>query len=809
MIKFRHSIYFAVCVVCIFISAVNISYAQEARRIKVVDESNCGVSCAIVLALNAKDSTVIRSIVTDNDGWFELGSTPGDVSGVLLDVSCSGYGRSFGAVPIDTDHIVIKSLDVKGGSIDDVVVEGKRTTFERSGDKYTFRISDKLEIVKSSTIYDILKLTPLVIVSDIDNTISVAGGSSSHIYINGRRNKMPQEALITYLQSMPATLLGSIDILPIANSTYAGDGIFSVININLKRNPDNGVSGMVNLSSMQSHSNASTLSTNINLRHDKLGANLSVWGRGQGNFRQEKLNNTLFVESNDRNITNSKTFSNGGNGGGSLNLDYDISDRQVIGVVVSASFARNQGYASSFTRYENGSGLLDSLYRSNIEQHNYDRNISANINYQLRTDQKGSTLNVDVDYVNYLRINYLTNVFDRLNNDSSYYYTLDKLLQRLPQQVEAWAAKVNYAHQFGRWGSLSVGGHFQSTKSEDNSYYASGEWSNNDANLSNHFVYNEIIPSLFASYSVQWNNKFSTTIGSKFEYTHTRADQRTMNESVKTNRFRVLPSLFLSYMPNANHSIAYTLSNAQQHPGYQFMNSFRIYSSPTSYSEGNPYLRPETQISNSIDYAYKGKLQVIARNIFRENLAVRDFQPYGESGLKETVINLGYESQTSLLVGMTGMYFNDYLMANNFVGYTHGQQSGVSAGEHFKEYYNIILVSLNNTVVLSKKHQWLLGVSYMFHNGIQSGRTNTSDFDYFQMSITKNWPRWNLKVSYSDSFDSLKSNSTTTNTSKIHTVVYTLSNPRVFNVYLSYKFGKQIRSTRQRSTSSDEIKGRL
>lgn len=801
----REHFYLTLC----FLFLVNSVFAQNISRYRVLDEQNKGVNSAIVLTLRAQDSTLLETQVTDVDGGFEVASMVCD-SGLLFDVSCPGYVRFFGQFPTTTDHIVLKSVDVDGGEINDIVVAGKRSTFERNGDRFTFRVSDQLEIVQSSTVYDMLKLTPLVTVSESDNSISVSsGGGSTQIYVNGRRSRLSSEGLTTYLKGIPATLLGSIDVLPIANSTYAGNGAFSVIDIHLKRRPDDGVSGMMNIGTTQWHSNSQEVGLNLDIRKNKLGANVSVWGNNTGNERIQERENTLFLESNNRTISDTKTFERSVDGGCNLKLDYDISDRQVIGVVFSSDFKRNEGYATGMTHYENATGALDSLYRTGINNHGYNRNLSANLNYQLRTDNKGSVLTVDVDYVDYLNLGYRTTVFDRLNEDGSLDYTLDRMLQRLPQTVKAWTSRVNYTHQFGRWGSLSVGGDFQSTTSDDDSYYASDDWDNKNTNLSNHFVYTETLPSLFASYSVQWNNKFSTTVGSRLEYTHTQAEQHTTSDVVTTSRFRILPTLFLNYSPNKDHNLSYSLSNTQKHPGYQFMNSFRVYSSPTSYSEGNPYLRPEKQINQSLDYMYKGRLVFGVKHIIRKDMPVYDWQPNGDAGLKRTVINLAHEYQTNVILGMTGVYLNGYWMANNYLIYSYLDRMGVSSDGLFKEYYSVIMLNLNNTIVLSKKHQWMLGVSYFWQSGVQSKRMSAPSRDNLNISLTKNWERCNLQLSYSDSFDTLESYYVRTTTNQMNNTNYTYTPPRYFSVTLSYKFGKQVRSARQRSTSSDGVTRRL
>ena len=64
-------------------------------------------------------------------------------------------------------------------------------------------------------------------------------GVEATIYINGVQQKMTVDALNTYLESLPASAVQSIEVDPVPGAEYAND-VKSVINVRLKKNFDDG-----------------------------------------------------------------------------------------------------------------------------------------------------------------------------------------------------------------------------------------------------------------------------------------------------------------------------------------------------------------------------------------------------------------------------------------------------------------------------------------------------------------------------------------------------------------------------------------
>lgn len=807
------------CIVSIIISLLPLCIKAQPKSQgitsisgKVLDDQGAGVSYGAVVVSLCRDSMIVSSALTKEDGAFELsladslGSEP-----LMVEVSCIRYNNKVVQCPLgvsDLPKVITLSDASINEKIDEVVVSGKKTSFTRQGDRYVFRISPELEVAKGSSIYDILKITPLVKVEQ--ESITVAGAGAPQIYINGRRSRLSAMGLLSYLKGIPASSLSAIEVMPIANSTYYGEGNFSVIDIKIKKNQGDGVGGMVSISTDQNHANSQSGNFNVNVRKGKLGVNSSAWLFNNGGTRSADDRSMFFLESGKSSDNSSRSFSSMQFGGADLTLDYDINDNQVIGLSVNASYGQSSRRSNSQTIYKSAfNTIIDSLYNTGVSGYGNNMSAAANINYQLKVGDKGSTFNVEAGYIDYANLDRNTTIFDRLNEDMSVKYNLDSMFQRLPQKTVAWTAMARYDHAFGRWGTISLGSDFQTTHSNDNSYYATGNWGNKNDNLSNHFVYTETVAAMFTSYRVSWTDKFSTTLGGRVEYTHTRAEQRTTGDDVNNYRLKFLPTAYISYSFNDDNSLSYSVSFRSDFPGYSYLNSFRTYSSPTHYSQGNPYLKPERCFNQGLDYNYKGKLSLMLSHMNRRD-APREFTtPDGDNGTKSQVTNFGRNTQIFFAIGMMGSYFDGIWWPNNYVTIGYDEMNGVVEDQSYIKGCGLLGLSLYNTFTVSKKHNLSFSVGYSTYYVTDSDVGTMKPGQYLSLDIKKGFGDFYVSLYGSDILGTGTQRGMSINNG-IKTNIYMQSSSQQFGVQLSYTFGNSsVRRARQLGDSSSGVKSRL
>lgn len=794
----------------IFISwlLVAVSYAQEKPMgSRLVDESGVGVGYAAIIALSVADSSIVASTMSDEQGWFNLSVDSLYDSELLYEFSCPRYVKTSFVGGVLPPQIVMESALIVGDNITEVTVMGKKTSFSRQGDRYVFRISPDLEIVRSSNVYDILKMTPLVLVNE-SGGISIAGKGSPQIYINGRKSRLQSQALMSYLKSIPASSLSTIEVIPIAGSTYAGDGNFSVIEINLKKRLNDGFSGTASVSSTQAHANSQQASLNLDIRKSQVAINTSIWA-SNSNTKSSESQNTTFANSY-KTISQTLAYARGQNYGANIKMDYDITDKQVFGVIIGGNYGNRTSRSNNLSQYAEGEcNHPDSIYNTKIENNGFEYNLYANLNYQIKSDDKGSGLSLDLDYMNYLNMGRQSTMFNRLNPDLSIDYSLGELLQRNPQKISSWSGRVQYSHVFGRPGTLTTGLQAHSTTSDDDTYYAIGQWDNVDLTRSNHFVFNEIISTFFASYSVQVAPKFSATLGGRIEYTYNKGNQLTSTESFLNYKLRLMPTIFLSYDISENSSLSYSFSNRIKHPTYSSLNPFRTYTSPTSYSEGNPLLKASKYFSSDLAYVYKGKLMAGLSASSEANKPMLVKMPNQDNGTKEVIVNYGSETQYNLNIGMYGSYFNDIWQANNTAAAVYVQGKGLVDGENLDYSTIIFVMNLYNSVTISKKHSIFASIGINFMSGFKSAIGHRPPNYTVDTNLTKRFNNLAMTLYANDIFRT-GSYLLTRQSFGLVSSDWAYGGSQCLGLSLSYSFGNNnIKGTRNRTTSNNDVKGRL
>lgn len=86
---------------------------------------------------------------------------------------------------------------------------------------------------------------------------------------------------------------------------------------------------------------------------------------------------------------------------------------------------------------------------------------------------------------------------------------------------------------------------------------------------------------------------FSYLVGSRMEYFHSEAEQKSLDSNFNQRYLRFFPSLQLSYQaPSQNHSLGFSYSRRINPPGFFDLNPFIFYQDPLNLSSGNPFLEP-------------------------------------------------------------------------------------------------------------------------------------------------------------------------------------------------------------------------
>lgn len=758
----------------------------------IVDENSTPLSGAVVILTNKSDSTLIASTVSNDNGVFSF-NQKADVN-QLLNISMLGYANltipakeEMGNLIMTTKAIEMETVTVKGAA------------FTASSDRFTFMISNPALIAGNDAV-GILQMTPLL--QATDESVSIAG-KNTKVYVNNREVKLNGASLSGYLRSIPAEDIVKIEIMPVANSTFKGQGNFGVINIILRKKETNGVKGSLSLTDKQGHYNSQSVNLNVSGRKNKVGVDAYLWGSNNRKYATVD-ENMLFEKSNNTVLSNSINKYNNQNIGAWIGLDYDINDKQVLGFIVNGDYWHSNNTENNHSVYgKRGIALVDSTYNTSVAINTPMHKFNANINYQIKMDTLGSVLVVDVDFTNYGNPQTRQTAFDKLDNNGGIQNS-NILNQSNPLNINIWSGRAMYTHYFKKYGDLSVGLDNYTT-SYDNKYTDDNKQFNNN----NQFLFTEAISGIFASYSNVWTNKFSTTLGFRIENAFNQGHQLANGESFRKSKTRFLPSVYINYAINKNNNLSFALSNRLEQPSYSKLNPFKSYTSPTNYNIGNPYLEATNFLTYELQYMFKGKFMVELAGVTLANDVDTFTLPDGENGTKTLSLNFGRRSQYFLTFGQYGSYFNDVWQANNRLVLTYNTWKGAVEGiiiDHSAPHW---FVSLGNNFTLSKTHKIVLETYFWYQCKVNFVTGQDKPYSSFNLSLRKSFKDFSIRIYANDIF---KQNHIDVNYNYmgLKNEIRKYYDTQEFGIRLSYSFGNmKTKGNRSRETSSSAVEDRL
>lgn len=196
-----------------------------------------------IVLLSVKDTSVITGGITNSEGYFNLSQIP--LGTYLLDVRFIGFEDRRFDIKITPENMSVELGDIlitpAEIDLEDVVVEGQRSPVSYQIDKKVIDV-EQMQTVISGNAVDILENVPSVTV-DVEGNVSLRGSGSFTVLIDGRPSVLDAQDI---LQQIPASSIGSIEIITNPSAKYDPEGTAGIINIVLNQNRRQGFNGVVN-----------------------------------------------------------------------------------------------------------------------------------------------------------------------------------------------------------------------------------------------------------------------------------------------------------------------------------------------------------------------------------------------------------------------------------------------------------------------------------------------------------------------------------------------------------------------------------
>ncbi|SFI15638.1 TonB-dependent receptor domain-containing protein [Halpernia frigidisoli] len=700
--------------------------------------------------------------------------------------------------------------------IEEVVMTKK--VFQKKADRMIFDVANS-PIAKGTNAFDLLKETPLV--SSTDNaTLKILGKNNAIIYINGKKSNMDAEAVVEMLKNMPSENISKIEIITVPSSEFVVESNDGIINIILKKKQTDGLNGTLKLADTQSFYNQPSAALSLNYRKGKLGIDGNVYSSLQ---KQER---TLFLTNgNDtyKNTSIGAITNPNKNLGGYLNLDYELTPTQNIGLSYNTRFNSNNSQTNlNNTAVDFSKNTIRKTNTFNDED-SHAGSHSLNLNYELKTDEEGSKLILNSSYLNFQRLQ--QNVNNTKNLDTN---NIDlKFLQKTPQKVNNFGFQADYVQKLKQETTLSFGGNYNHTKTDNDTTFENLiPPTGSDADLSNHFVYMENISGIYGTLEKSFGEKLSGKLGARLELTHNQGDVLGKNDPFyhfKNDYANILPYATANYNFNKDNTLSYTFSSRIRRPSFSNLNPSRQYLTENNYLQNNPFMKASTYYIHELNYMYKSSYFLILNHTFikdeNQEIPLQKTNANGETELRYIRTNYGDKQEIEMSLGMQKTFFKGIWSANNSLNLSYNIFKGSVSkdpitNEDFPTYdinkttfyYSL---EFNNNIRLSAKKDLFLGVHYFYLSPQQIELGKLKSLQSLDFSVKKLYKDWTFMVELNDVFGKNRENfKEVQNTGFFNSVDQNRHNKNV-SVKITYNFGnKKVEKIRKTESANSSIKDR-
>ena len=705
------------------------------------------------------------------------------------------------------------SQEEKTKDIEEVKMTKK--VFHKKSDRMVYDVANS-PVAKGSNAFELLKETPLISTSDNAN-LKILGKNDAIIYINGRKSNMSAEAVLEMLKNTPSENIQKIEVITVPSSEFQVESNQGIINIVMKKKKYDGMSGTWKLENKQGYYNNPNTSVSLNYKKDKLTVSTNTYVGKWSEYNTYILSNGTDTSSN---LSVGNTINPNAYVGGNINADYEISDKQILGISYSLNLNKTKDGSSYFRNII--TDLSNNSTRENIttnNQNDHSANHSLNLNYEIKTDTLGSKLSLNAAYLNFNQKTENVNKTSDVNG-----VTLANFNQSIPQQIDNLGFMADYIQKFNKNLTLSVGGSYNKTKTDNDTQFVNIlPPTGIDDNQSNHFIYDENIVGVYATLEKSFNDKVSTKLGTRLELTKSEGSVIDKDEHFTRDYNSFLPYASINYAINKNHNVTYSFSSRVRRPSFWELNPSRIYLTQTNYVQNNPFMKASQYYNQELNYMYKNTYFLVLNSSLVKDASDQIPLQKVENGntvLRYIRTNFGDKQEFSATLGFQKNFYNGIWSANYTTTFGHNVFKGSVdtdpiTGETFPAFNlnkstNLFHIQANNNIRLSSKKDLFLGVNYFYLAPQQISIGKLSALQSLDISVRKIWNNWTFLFEANDVLNTgSKYNITDVQSNGYYNNVRKNEYRRMLALTATYTFGNQkTQKARNIEGANKDIKNR-
>ncbi len=594
---------------------------------------------ANIAVYNQKDSSLVTGGITNETGQFEIGNI--NYGEYYLEVNFIGFNSTDVAdIVLTRDNKVQDvgevTLNSSAVSIGEVSVVADKAQVEYKLDKKVVNVSQVISAI-GGTAVEVLENTPSVQV-DIDGNVSLRGSSNFTVLIDGRPSVLTGSDA---LQQIPASAIESIEIITNPSAKYEPDGTTGIINLVMKKNALNGLSGIFNASvgTRDKYRGDFTLSYRTEKFNVTAGADFrDERGKGGSYSRSETYSGDTISYLNMDGTRWDKRKGHNFKGG----VEWFASDNTTFGI---------QGRVGSRERYNTGGGRTHAYTNfggpedfSITEETSTRTNdyYSTTLNFQHKFNGEGHQIDAMAYYSDETGDD--NEVEGEIWSDLNFEYDennpvyVERVSTVEGEDESEFRFQVDYVYPFSEDGRLEAG---MMSRIEDEK--ESLDFRDYDQN-SDQWVPNEQFSSstdfrrdIHAVYTTYTNKigGLSYMAGLRGELTLREIDNTNAQAVSELNRFDLFPTVHISYPIGENNEFMSSFSRRINRPGGWDLDPTPNYFNRYTIRFGNADLKPEYTNSYELGYMRRFGRSYLSLDAFHRvtNNKIDRYSVLGDDGV--------------------------------------------------------------------------------------------------------------------------------------------------------------------------------
>jgi len=567
---------------------------------------------ATVALSDQQTKAPVKGVQTDSIGHFVLENVP--AGAFTLRITYVGYNNIFKENILitpatgDLNFGTLTMTTSKNSLLKEVAITAKKEALRNVDGKKLFSVNQSL-VSKGGNAADLLQNVPTLQI-DNNGNVSLRGSTNVKVLVDGKPSIIANGDITQILQSIPASAIESIEVIPNPPANYDANGE-GIVNIILKKNSRPGLNGAVDIGG----------GTNDNYNGDASlsyqGGKVNVYGNyslKNGNTLTTGMQSYTFLKPTDSvkythetfpYVTRNKIqFVKAG-------IDYSLTPKSTLGI--SASFNsrnRHENQFLSFTDYSVADAPIESYNRFNtVSNNNKSYELDLDYNQRFKKPKEELALNFAYAYGSFRDYQQYTTRYNPVNGVQP--PNIDTpLINDTRHKATNYNIQADYVLPVGKSGQFSAGYRSQITLG-DNNQYAYNVFSAGTTPLykfTDFFSSNNQVNAVYLNYKDQIGN-FSYQAGVRGEDSHLDATFMSYNANnilfaapVKVPVKGIYPSVLLTEKLENNSQLQFTFTNRISKPSVRQFNSTTDFSDPTNYTTGNPGLMPESVTDLELDY---------------------------------------------------------------------------------------------------------------------------------------------------------------------------------------------------------------